>query len=49
MKKVAATRSGMLDTQVGVMQGSFHMLADDGSGFDAPVAPFRLAVPGVLH
>lgn len=43
------TSSCMLATQVGVMQGSFHMLADDGSGFDAPVAPFRLAVPGVLH
>jgi ApaG protein len=31
------------------MQGSYQMLADDGQQFDAPIAPFRLAMPGVLH
>jgi len=25
------------------------MMADDGLKFDAPIAPFRLAIPGVLH
>jgi len=25
------------------------MVADDGEQFDAPIAPFRLAMPGVLH
>jgi uncharacterized protein affecting Mg2+/Co2+ transport len=25
------------------------MLADNGQQFDAPIAPFRLAMPGVLH
>jgi ApaG protein len=25
------------------------MVADDGQQFDAPIAPFRLAMPGVLH
>jgi uncharacterized protein affecting Mg2+/Co2+ transport len=24
-------------------------VADDGRQFDAPIAPFRLAMPGVLH
>jgi hypothetical protein len=24
-------------------------VADDGQQFDAPIAPFRLAMPGVLH
>jgi uncharacterized protein affecting Mg2+/Co2+ transport len=24
-------------------------VADDGEQFDAPIAPFRLAMPGVLH
>jgi uncharacterized protein affecting Mg2+/Co2+ transport len=24
-------------------------VADDGLKFDAPIAPFRLAMPGVLH
>lgn len=39
----------VLETPVGAMQGSYQMLADDGRQFDAPIAPFRLAVPGVLH
>ncbi len=38
-----------IETPVGVMQGSYHMIADDGRSFDAPIAPFRLAMPGVLH
>ena len=36
-------------TQVGTMQGSYQMLAEDGKRFDAIIAPFRLAVPGALH
>ncbi|HWP94995.1 MAG TPA: Co2+/Mg2+ efflux protein ApaG [Gammaproteobacteria bacterium] len=39
----------VLETPVGSMQGSYQMLADDGRRFDAPIAPFRLAMPGVLH
>ena len=31
------------------MYGSYQMLADDGSRFEAPIPPFRLAVPGALH
>jgi ApaG protein len=31
------------------MQGSYQMLADDGAQFDAPIAPFTLAMPGLLH
>jgi ApaG protein len=38
-----------LETPVGVMQGSYSMIAEDGRRFDAPIAPFRLAMPGVLH
>ena len=42
--------SGMvLETPVGAMQGSYGMVTDDGAQFDAPIAPFRLAIPGVLH
>ena len=41
--------AAILETPVGTMQGSYHMLADDGAQFDAPIAPFRLAVPGLLH
>ena len=39
----------VLDTPVGSMQGSYRMQTDDGFGFDAPIAPFTLAVPGMLH
>ena len=39
----------ILETPVGAMEGKYHMVADDGEQFDAPIAPFRLAMPGVLH
>jgi ApaG protein len=39
----------VLETPVGAMQGSYRMVADDGTQFDAPIAPFRLAMPGILH
>ena len=38
-----------MTTRVGIMQGSYQMLAEDGKRFDALIAPFRLAVPGSLH
>ena len=39
----------VLETPVGAMQGSYQMVADDGEQFDAPIAAFRLAMPGLLH
>ena len=39
----------VLETPVGAMQGCYHMKADNGISFDAPIPPFTLAVPGVLH
>lgn len=39
----------IIETPVGTMQGSYHMRADDGFAYDAPIPPFRLAMPGVLH
>jgi len=39
----------ILETPVGSMQGRYRMVSDDGEHFDAPIAPFRLAVPGLLH
>jgi ApaG protein len=39
----------MIETPVGAMQGSYTMVADDGERFDAPIAPFRLAMPGILQ
>jgi len=39
----------VLETPIGTMQGSYQMQKDGGEEFDAPIAPFRLAVPGLLH
>ncbi|HZF16800.1 MAG TPA: Co2+/Mg2+ efflux protein ApaG [Steroidobacteraceae bacterium] len=39
----------VLETPVGAMQGTYQMVGDDGQHFDAPIQPFRLAIPGVLH
>jgi ApaG protein len=39
----------ILETPVGAMQGSYQMVADDGHEFEAQIAPFRLAIPGLLH
>jgi len=39
----------VIETPVGAMQGSYQMVADDGAQFDAPISPFRLAMPGVLN
>lgn len=39
----------VLQTPVGVMEGRYGMLSADGTRFDAPIAPFRLAVPGALN
>jgi ApaG protein len=43
------TSGAVLETPIGTMQGSYQMLADDGTRFDAPIAPFTLSVPRVLH
>lgn len=39
----------VLATQVGTMSGSYHMVAEDGTEFDAPIPQFVLSVPRVLH
>ena len=39
----------ILETPVGAMQGLYRMEADNGDRFDAPIPPFTLAVPGILH
>jgi ApaG protein len=39
----------VLETPVGAMQGSYEMITDDGMRFDAPIAAFRLAMPGIVQ
>ena len=43
------TSGAVLETSVGTMQGSYTMVADDGTRFDAPIPAFTLAVPRTLH
>jgi ApaG protein len=43
------TSGTMLETPVGTMRGSYQMIADDGTEFDAEIKPFTLAAPRVLH
>jgi|TARA_B100000678_G_scaffold284132_1_gene285248 ApaG protein len=38
-----------LPTPFGVMKGSFQMLRDDGTDFDAPISPFRLVAPEMMN
>ncbi len=39
----------LLATPVGTMRGSYQMLAEDGTRFDAAIPEFTLSVPRVLH
>jgi ApaG protein len=48
-EKFEYSSGAVLETPVGAMQGLYRMVADDGASFDAPIAPFTLAVPGLLH
>jgi len=43
------TSGAVLETAVGIMQGSYQMLADDGTHFEAPIPPFTLSIPRTLH
>ena len=43
------TSGTILETPVGSMAGSYHMLADDGTEFDTPIPTFTLSVPNTLH
>jgi len=43
------TSGTVLETPVGVMQGSYQMVADDGTRFDADVPAFTLSIPRTLH
>src|SRR5207342_826533 len=43
------TSGAVLETGSGTMQGSYQMLADDGTRFEAEIAPFALTMPRTLH
>jgi ApaG protein len=39
----------ILETPHGSMRGTYQMVRDDGSSFDAEIAPFSLVTPGALN
>ena len=43
------TSGTTIGTPVGTMRGSYQMVAEDGEGFEAPIAEFTLSMPRVLH
>jgi ApaG protein len=43
------TSGAVLETPLGTMRGSYRMVADDGTPFDAVIDPFTLSIPRTLH
>ena len=43
------TSAAMLDTPVGMMQGHYMMIDDNGMRFEVDIPAFTLAVPQTLH
>lgn len=43
------TSGAVLETFYGQMHGSYQMLADDGTEFQAEIAAFPLTIPRTLH
>lgn len=48
-EKFEYTSGCSLTTPVGTMKGTYQMVAEDGTQFEAPIPEFTLAVPRVLH
>jgi len=43
------TSGSAIATPVGTMRGTYQMVADDGTRFDADIPEFTLSMPRVLH
>jgi ApaG protein len=43
------TSAVVLDTPVGTMEGSYQFVDDCGVAFNAPVKPFLLSTPNLVH
>jgi ApaG protein len=43
------TSGTVIGTPVGTMSGSYRMVADDGTTFDAEIPRFTLSIPRTLH
>ncbi len=43
------TSGASIPTPVGTMKGSYQMVGEDGTTFEAPIPAFTLSVPRTLH
>lgn len=43
------TSGAVLETAVGVMQGNYFFVGEDGCQFTAPIPKFTLSIPRTLH
>jgi ApaG protein len=43
------TSGSIINTPMGDMHGTYQMVAEDGTRFDAIIQPFALSMPRVLH
>ena len=43
------TSGTVIETPVGSMEGSYQMISDDGTPFDANIPAFTLSLPNKLH
>ena len=43
------TSGAVIETELGTMRGSYEMIADDGTQFDAMIPTFVLTTPRTLH
>ncbi len=43
------TSGAMLETPIGVMQGKYILISDDGINFNCPIPRFTLSIPRTLH
>ncbi|WBA08375.1 Co2+/Mg2+ efflux protein ApaG [Salinivibrio kushneri] len=48
-EKYTYTSGTIIETPVGVMQGFYTMQDQDDQSFKVDIAPFRLALPNILH
>lgn len=43
------TSGAVIETSLGTMEGTYQMLADDGTCFDAAIPAFVLSIPRTVH
>jgi ApaG protein len=48
-KSYTYTSGVILETETGIMEGTYHMRGNDGAMFDAPIPTFALVPPHAMH